>query len=256
MTSVNVIMLPGAVMPAEPAYAALIDVLGSGVDARIKDLEVYATEQPPADYSLDSEVGGLLRLADDAGLDSFHAVGYSAGGASVLATVAAASERVRSVALLEPAWAGWTGISEAEAAIWERIRDVMRLPDGELMRSFVEVELAPGVTPPAPPPGPPPDWMRKRPAGLRAILRAFDDADIDPGALRAFDRPVYYALGGLSHPDLYAQIAERLGGLFPDFTLERFEERHHFEPPHRLEPERVARALQALWKRTEERSPD
>ena len=95
-------------------------------------------------------------------------------------------------------------------------------------------------------------WVSKRPAGLRSLVRAFDATDLDSAALRSFDRPVYYALGGLNHPDLYAQIGERLAGVFSDYTLERFEERHHFDPPHRVEPERLATSLQALWARADE----
>jgi hypothetical protein len=33
----------------------------------------------------------------------------------------------------------------------------------------------------------------------------------DRESLRRFDRPVYYALGGLSNPDQYGEIAERCG---------------------------------------------
>ena len=43
----------------------------------------------------------------------------------------------------------------------------------------------------------------------------------------------------------------RSRGAFPDFELEVFEERHHFDPPHRIEPERLARSLEALWRRAE-----
>jgi hypothetical protein len=39
--------------------------------------------------------------------------------------------------------------------------------------------------------------------------------------------------------------------VFPDFELERFEERHHFDPPHRIEPERLADSLKRLWRRAE-----
>ena len=88
-----------------------------------------------------------------------------------------------------------------------------------------------------------------RPAGIRAFRRAFGREDIDPDALRSFDRPVYFALGALSNPDQYREIADRLGGVFPDFELEVFEDRHHFDPPHRIEPERLARSLRAVWKR-------
>jgi hypothetical protein len=91
--------------------------------------------------------------------------------------------------------------------------------------------------------------MASRPAGIRALLRTFGRDDLDLDALRSFDRPVYYALGGLSNPDQYREIADRLGGVFPDFELEVFEDRHHFDPPHRMEPDRLARSLQAVWVR-------
>jgi hypothetical protein len=39
--------------------------------------------------------------------------------------------------------------------------------------------------------------------------------------------------------------------VFPDYTLEVFDERHHFDPPHRIEPERLASSLKALWQRAE-----
>ena len=53
-----VVFLPGGVLPAEPAYAALLRVLGERVDAVAKDLEVYAGERPPANYGLGTEVEG------------------------------------------------------------------------------------------------------------------------------------------------------------------------------------------------------
>jgi hypothetical protein len=37
--------------------------------------------------------------------------------------------------------------------------------------------------------------------------------------------------------------------VFPDFTLDVFAERHHFDPPHRVEPERLAGSLRAIWAR-------
>ena len=80
----RVVLLPGAVLPAEPAYAALLEVLGERVDAVAKDLEVYAGDQPPAGYDLALEAAGVFREADARGFDRFHLVGYSAGGASAL----------------------------------------------------------------------------------------------------------------------------------------------------------------------------
>ena len=93
--------------------------------------------------------------------------------------------------------------------------------------------------------------MAKRPAGIRAIERAFRKSAIVREELRRFDRPVYFALGALSNPDQYEEIANRLSAVFEDFELEVFEERHHFDPPHRVEPERVAGSLKKLWRRAE-----
>jgi len=87
--------------------------------------------------------------------------------------------------------------------------------------------------------------MARRPAGLRAFIDACDRGDLDTEALRAFDRPVFVALGGRSNPDYYGRMAERLATIFPDFTIETFPERHHFDPPHRIEPERLANSLLA-----------
>ena len=132
-----------------------------------------------------------------------------------------------------------------------QFRALASLPPNEFMAGVVRLQLAPGVEPPPPPEGPPPPWMVKRPAGLRAIIEAFDRADLDIEALKAFDRPVYFALGGRSNPDHFRRMADRLGQIFPDFTVETFPERHHFDPPHRIEPERLADSLLALWQRAE-----
>ena len=71
-----VILLPGGILPAELAYAALLAELGDDVDARAKDLEIYAGPTvPPSGYSLETEVEGVRRIADDAGFATFHLVG-------------------------------------------------------------------------------------------------------------------------------------------------------------------------------------
>ncbi len=243
-------LLPGGVLPAEPAYSALLGALGDRVDAVAKDLEVYAGEEPPPDFGLAMEVKGILREADARGSERFHLVGYSGGGASSLAFTTQHGGRLLSLALLEPAWAG-NERTAPEDALMERFRELEPLPPDQFMTGFLQLQLAPGVEPPPPPDGPPPPWMTKRPAGLRAFINAFDNADLDLEALRAFDRPVYFGLGGRSNPDYYGRMAERLAEIFPDFTLETFPERHHFDPPHRTEPERLAQSLLALWQRAE-----
>ena len=251
--SSDVILLPGAVLPAPLAYGALLDALGDAVAPVAKDLEVYAGAEPPPGYTLAVEIEGILRTAEAAGLHRFHLVGYSAGGASSLAFAARHPERVRSLALLEPAWAGNTGLDPAEAAVRRELDRIMTLPPAQRMPAFVRAQLRPGVEPPPPPPGPIPSWMSKRPAGVKAIMAAFAADELDLDALRRFRRPVYFALGALSHPDSYRRMAGRLAGVFSDFTLETFEDRHHFDPPHRAEPDRLAATLRELWARAEAR---
>jgi pimeloyl-ACP methyl ester carboxylesterase len=244
-------MLPGIVLPAEPAYGALIAALGPDVEAVAKDLEVYATPEPPEAYSLELEVAGVLREADARGWGRFHLVGYSGGGAAALALVGAHADRLASLALLEPAWAGTWDLTPAEKAAWLEHDRLGRLPYDEFLPAFMRFGVRPGVTLPAPPSGDPAPWMAKRPAGIRAIQRAFEHGAIDREGLRRFDRPVYFALGALSNPDQYEEIAKRLGRVFRDFELEVFDERHHFDPPHRIEPGRLAGSLKTLWRRAE-----
>ncbi|MGH2953987.1 MAG: alpha/beta fold hydrolase [Solirubrobacterales bacterium] len=242
-------LLPGGVMPAELAYGALVEALGERADARPKDLELYAGDAPPDDYSLAHEIAGILGEAEAAGFERFHLAGYSAGGASALAFAATYPDRLLTLALLEPAWIGRQRMTTEERELWSELERIMELPDAEMMPAFVRLALRPGVEPAPPPPGPTPPWMAKRPAGLRAVTRTFQAYELDHDALRSFEAPVYYALGALSNPVQYERPAERLAGLFADFTLERFEDRHHFDPPHRAEPERVAASLLALWDR-------
>lgn len=249
-----VILLPGGILPAQPAYAALLAELGDEADAHTKNLEMYAGEViPPPGYSLETEVEGIRRVADGAGFETFHLVGYSAGGASSLAFTARYPERLRSLALMEPAWAGRTGQSPEEAAVFARFRAIPELSADGIMPEFVRTQLADGVEPPAPPLGPPPPWMPSRLAGIGGFIGAFEAYEPDFDVFRRFDRPVYFALGGRGNPDLYARMAARLGGVFPDFTLDVYADRHHFDPPHRIEPARVAKALLDLWGRAESR---
>jgi pimeloyl-ACP methyl ester carboxylesterase len=231
----------------------LLRVLGERVDAVAKDLEVYAGEEPPPGFHLGTEVEGILREADARGFDRFHLVGYSGGGASALAFAASHGVRLLSLALLEPAWAGNERTPEEEA-VWRDFRALEPLPPDQFMAGFMRLQLAPGVDPPPPPGGQPPPWLATRPAGLRAFIEAFDRGDLDVEALRAFNQPVYFALGGRSNPDYFGRMADRLAGIFPDFTVETFPERHHFDPPHRIEPERLAGSLLALWRRAEPRA--
>ena len=136
-----------------------------------------------------------------------------------------------------------------------RVRPDRGAPPDEFMRAFMRLNVMPGVEPPPPPSGDPPPWMSKRPGGISAFMETFRTYDLDRAALARFDRPVYFALGGRSNPDQYGEIATRLSWVFPDFQLEVFEERHHFDPPHRIEAERLAGSLSVLWHRAEQAYP-
>jgi pimeloyl-ACP methyl ester carboxylesterase len=246
-----VILLPGIVLPAEFAYGPLIRALGADIEAVAKDLEVYASDEPPEEYSLDLEVAGVLREVDARGWERFHLAGYSGGGAAALAFTARQPDRLLSLTLLEPAWAGNWDLSAAEYSVWREYERLEGLPQQQFMEAFMQMQVRRGVALPSPPSGEPPPWMAKRPAGIGAFMHAFKTHALDRSALERFTRPVYFALGGLSSPDQFGEIAKRLARVFPDFEVEVFEERHHFDPPHRIEPDRLANSLLAVWRRAE-----
>ena len=241
-----VLFVPGGIMPGELSYSALLRVLGDKIRPIVKDLEVYATDTPPSDYSLDLEVDGIRRIVEATGLKQIHLVGYSGGGAFSLAFAAKYPEMLDSLALFEPAWIG-TPAPEDEKD-WVELTQLMTFQPAEQMAAFNRWQFRREVLPtPIPmPPGPAPEWMAKRPEGLRAIAGAFNSYRLDQERYRLMDRPVYYALGSLS-TRFYERSAKRLAGLFPDFRVEEYAGRSHFDPPQRAEPERVAKVLLSLW---------
>jgi pimeloyl-ACP methyl ester carboxylesterase len=246
---IPVVFVPGGVMPVELSYGPLLSEIKDEVIPVLKDLEVYAADTPPADYDLGLEVAGIKRAADEAGLGTFHLVGYSGGGAASIAFTAKYPGRLRSLALIEPAWAGNKDWTPEEVAYWQEIDRIMALPPSERMRGFMLLNTGSGQAAP-PPSGRQPEWMAKRPAGLDAMTRAFRRYDLDLNALRSFEMPVYLAVGGLSHP-VEPRKAERLAGLFPNIHVETYQDRHHFDPPQRAEAARLARSLRELWSRAE-----
>ncbi|GAP16007.1 predicted hydrolase [Longilinea arvoryzae] len=246
-----VIFLPGSIQPAAIQYAPLLGALGGHILPLLKDLEVYAGAQPAPDYSLSTEVESLRKSADAAGFERFNLVGYSGGGAVALAFSAAYPERVRSLALSEPAVIPAQEWLQKESDYFSEITRAMSLPPAEQMAAFFRANLRPGVQPPAPPAGEPPAWMAKRPQGLKAMVRAFSEASCTYDQWRNFANPVYIAVGSRSNP-VEERKALTLSDLFQDCQVEIYPERHHFDPPQRAEPERFARELEGLWMRTAE----
>lgn len=251
MGPIRAILLPGAGLPAYAAYGELITALGAGVQAVAKDLELYAEEELPADWGLDTEIDGVLREADALGWERFHLAGYSAGGAVALAFAAKHPDRLLSLTLLEPAWAGKWDWSPAYAELRKQYEELEDLPPEQFLPAFARLGVKPDVVIP-PPPDPLPSWMVNRPAGITAFLRAFKTYGLERGPLAAFSRPVFFALGGHSNPDDFGDIATRLSRVFfPDFHLEVFPRCHHFDPPHRVEPDRLAEMLRRHWGQAE-----
>jgi len=247
----GVILLPGIITPAEIAFEDFCKRLEAGDKVIAQDLAVYDGDEPPPDYSLVTEIDKVTKTADRAGFDRFHLVGYSGGGAIAAAFCAKHPDRLASLTLMEPAWLGNEGMSEKERQVRDAINEAMALPPDQSMPEFVRLNLAPGTPLPPPPSGTPPPWMAKRPKGISAITRAFANHELDLSELRAFDRPVLFVLCRLSNQSLYGEIALRARKLFRNFKLEIFEERHHFDPPHRAEPERMAGVLLDFWEGAE-----
>jgi pimeloyl-ACP methyl ester carboxylesterase len=247
---VPVVLLPGAGLPADLAYRELLAALGDGVTPLLVDLALFADEVPPPNYSLDLEVSAVAAAADTAGYDAFHLVGFSAGGAVALAFAAHAPTRVRSLALIEPAWAGNEGLAPQEQALWGAFRRAMALPVEDRMAEFLRLHLPAGAPPPptaAPSPAPP--WAARRPRGLPTLVAAFGRHRLDLDALHSLAGPALVVVGGRSNPDYFAREAGRLLDVLPDCEVEVYAERHHFDPPHQAEAARMARSLHRLWAR-------
>ena len=239
-----VILLPGIIAPAELRFARLLEALGDDVDAVPKDLEVYGGPTvPPPGFSLDMEIDGITRVADEHGFGRFHLYGHSGGGACALAFTAVYPERVLTLALDEPA----TDFSPQDLReIKEVFLPMLELPPDQQLPAFLRAQMREGVEPPPPREGPPPPWMADRPAGVAAFVRTLSEADVPVERLKAFDRPVYYSHNSLSN-ETWDRRAKRLGELFPNMTVELYEGLSHLNSSHAAEPERVTAALRRLW---------
>jgi len=242
-----VLFLPGIIAPVAVRYGPLLEQLGD-VDALPKDFEVYAGDAPPHDYSVETEIVGIVTAADRAGLERFHLFGHSGGGACALAFAAEHAERVLSLALDEPA----TDFSEEDRTHprYQELAAAQELPEPEAVAEFLRLQLAPGVEPPPRPPGPPPPWMEKRPAAVRAFVAAILRHRVDPARYEAVDAPVLYTYGSLTHPH-WDEMRDRLARRFPEFTARRYEGLHHLRSAHQADPAGTARLLREHWARAE-----
>jgi pimeloyl-ACP methyl ester carboxylesterase len=240
----DVVFTPGGMMPAAGSFEALLRCLGSDVRPLLKDFELYAHEHVPEGYSLDTEVEGLRRAADAVRFDTFHLVGYST--CLPIAFVARYPSRVRTLAMVEPGMIGYGAFAPADMVASHRER--AKLPPHDQMAAMTRSMLAPGVSPP-PTPAPAelrPPWMQERLRIGPALVQALLDHDLDVDALHRFNGPVLIAVGSFSHPSLVS-LARLMAETFPNGQVAIYERRHHMDPVHRAEPERLAVDLKALW---------
>jgi len=240
-------LLPGILMPAALRYQALIAEL-DGVRALPKELEVYSGPAPPENYSIETEILGLSRFADAAGLDRFHLYGHSAGGSVAIAYATAKPDRVLSLAVDEPAFD--FSQSEKDSMLGMDLEAMAQLRPAERMSAFLRMQLRPGVEPPPRPEGSPPAWMAERPAGLEAFGTAARSYLIPDERFTQVTVPVYYSYGDLSN-EVWEWRRDVLAHRFPDFTAELYVGCHHLNTSHVAQPARVASALKDLWARSD-----
>jgi len=246
----QVICIPGSVAPAAQRYRPLIDGAGDAADIHLKDLEVYREPKPPAGYSIEEELAAIDRFADSKGLGRFHLIGYSGGGFISLAYAGTRPARIISLGLFEPAQIPGV-LSAEEQAFFAALKSKLEGLQGDaFMAAFVREQVKPGAVLSPPPPGPVSPEMQKRPAGIAALIAAFEVFPFDRDLLRAAPFPVFYGYGDLSHPE-QALKAGILAQLFPDVHVQRYAGVHHFVPPEQIyTPAHVAELVE-LWQRAE-----
>lgn len=248
----QVICVPGGVAPAAQRYAPLKAAVGEVAVLHFKDLEVYREAAPPANYSIAQELEGIERFVDSIGLDRFHLVGYSGGGFISLAYAGTRPGKLLSLGLFEPAGVPGKPTTEEQHIISSLNEKVRGLDDRDFMSAFVREQLKPGVQPPPPPAGPISAEMQKRPAGIRAMMRAFDAYRFDRDWLKLPPFPVYLGYGDLTGSYESTKVAV-LAQLFGDIRVQRFDGIHHFVPPEQLYTPAHAASLRELWLRAESR---
>jgi pimeloyl-ACP methyl ester carboxylesterase len=245
----QVICLPGGVAPAAQRYGALRASTGADADLYLKDLEVYRDSKPPADYSVELELEAIDLFASDHNLERFHLLGYSGGGFLSLAYAGTRPERIRSLALFEPARIPGALTPEESLGFDSLVRKLKGLDGPAYMSAFVREQLKPGVEPP-PPPASMSTEMQNRPAGIAALIQAFNVYRFDRSQLEASSFPVFLGYGDLTS-DAEAVRAAVLARLFADIRIRRFAGVHHFVPPEQIYTAGHIRLLLDLWQHAE-----
>ena len=242
MPALPVLLVPGILTPAADRFGPVLGVLGDEVSPVVKDLEVYRPGRGP-DYTLEHEVRGVLRAADEAGLERFHYVGYSAGAAVGLAVAAQHGDRLLSLVVDEPP-TDWSA-EDLEGPWWQRMHAELDGPADQAVQAFARLQVADGVELP-PPPDPPPPWLAQRPEGLAVFARALRAAPPATEGLDAYRGAVLW-LGGDGSAPHYLEVRDRLAARLPQLRSRVFEGTHHLASAGVLRPSEYAEELRALW---------
>lgn len=238
------LFLPGGIVPAEISYLPLVDVIKGRIRPIFKNLEWYRWDKTQ-EYNVEAEVQAIKRIADEESLENLDLVGYSAGGAICLAFSACYSERVRTMALVEPGWMGSIDLLPQAIPFYQEMNVVAKLPPRERISRFFQLFVQPDVQ------------LPKASASLEALLSkdppalpifqpAWHTYGLDKRKLSRLAQPLYYAYGGLSNK-LWEEWGTVLASLIERTRIEKYDGLHHFKPPHIVGTERFANALFALW---------
>lgn len=234
----SAILIPGIGGPAPP-LKSLVDRLGPDIAP-----SVYVISPPP--YDLEAELASFLAFASEHGIDDFHLYGHSVGATFALEICQRFPERLLSLTLSEPVWVSPDpSITAEEDAVQSALWDIAALPPGDRWAAYCRNLLADGVAAPRQR-GQLADEKRNA-VGMLSLLQESRRTVLKPQALRAFGRPVIYIYGGQSNPARFENAGNRLGAFFPDFTMVRFPDRSHFDPPQFTQADDLAGLLTAIW---------
>lgn len=246
----QVVCVPGSVAPAAQRYRPLVEKVGDAAELHLKDLEVYREPTPPASYVVEEELDAIDRFADSRRLERFHLVGYSGGGFISLAYAGTRPQRLLSLAMFEPARIPGE-LTEEERRFFAGLEQTLTGLQGDaFMATFIREQVKPGAVLPPPPQGPVSAEMQKRPAGIGALLKAFNAYGFDRALLRSVPFPIFYAYGDMSHEE-QALKAGILARLVADFHVRRYAGVHHFVPADQIYTAEHADVLLQHWRRAE-----
>ena len=130
--------------PAELGSERVAAIVAGRAEIAAKNLEIW-NPQPPAHYSLATEVEGVRRFAQEKAWAAYHLVGFSAAATVVLAAALRGGLPARSLTVIEPATIGDDDWSPVEAAWRRRIDEIFTLEPAAHQQAFIEQMLPPGA---------------------------------------------------------------------------------------------------------------